>query len=83
MLSWNYWISDGYILPASPDGRLNGEFLSNAICPVNGADTKGPTANITSVGIALGGNSGNGMILTMSIIFRTEHAMRLHCLLQW
>lgn len=60
MLSWNYWISDGYILPASPDGRLNGEFLSNAICPVNGADTKDPTANINSVGIAIGGKSENG-----------------------
>ncbi|MGI6767757.1 MAG: pyruvate formate lyase family protein [Bacilli bacterium] len=60
MPSWNYWISDGYILPASPDGRLNGEFLSNAICPVNGADTKGPTANINSVGIAIGGKSENG-----------------------
>ncbi|HHX80474.1 MAG TPA: hypothetical protein GX692_05370 [Acholeplasmataceae bacterium] len=60
MLSWNYWISDGYILPASPDGRLNGEFLSNAICPVNGADTKGPTANINSVGIAIGGKNKTG-----------------------
>ena len=21
MLSWNYWIGSGFILPASPDGR--------------------------------------------------------------
>ncbi len=55
MLSWNFWISDGYILPASPDGRPKGQFLSNAICPVNGADIKGPTANTNSVGKALGG----------------------------
>lgn len=60
MLSWNYWVGDGYILPASPDGRANGQFLSNAICPCNGADTKGPTANINSVGNALGGKSEEG-----------------------
>jgi formate C-acetyltransferase len=60
MLSWNYWVGDGFILPASPDGRANGQFLSNAICPSNGADTKGPTANINSVGKALGGKSQEG-----------------------
>jgi trans-4-hydroxy-L-proline dehydratase len=60
MLSWNYWISSGYILPASPDGRAKGQFLSNAICPVNGADIKGPTANANSVGRALGGHSEEG-----------------------
>ncbi|MBI5846100.1 MAG: hypothetical protein HZB23_15695 [Deltaproteobacteria bacterium] len=60
MLSWNYWISDGYILPASPDGRPQGQFLSNAICPVNGTDTKGPTANTNSVGKALGGMDPDG-----------------------
>ena len=60
MLSWNYWVSDGYILPASPDGRPKGRFLSNAICPSNGADLKGPTANANSVGKALGGKSEDG-----------------------
>ena len=60
MLSWNYWISSGYILPASPDGRSQGQFLSNAICPVNGADINGPTANANSVGKALGGHSQDG-----------------------
>lgn len=63
MLSWNYWIKDGYILPASPDGRKKGQFLSNAICPVNGSDTKGPTANINSVGEALGGKRPEGDFL--------------------
>ena len=57
MLSWNYWVGDGYILPASPDGRPKGQFLSNAICPSNGADINGPTANANSVGKALGGKS--------------------------
>jgi len=62
MLSWNYWISDGFILPASPDGRPNGKFLSNALCPSNGADINGPTANVNSVGKVLGGkvSDGNG-----------------------
>ncbi len=55
MLSWNYWVSDGYILPASPDGRPKGKFLSNALCPSTGADINGPTANANSVGKALGG----------------------------
>lgn len=62
MLSWNYWVGDGYILPASPDGRPQGQFLSNAICPSNGADINGPTANTNSVGKVLGGRvtDGNG-----------------------
>jgi formate C-acetyltransferase len=55
MLSWNYWVSDGAVLAASADGRPKGRFLSNAICPSNGADIKGPTANANSVGRALGG----------------------------
>jgi trans-4-hydroxy-L-proline dehydratase len=55
MLSWNYWIADADISPASPDGRKKGQFLSNAICPVNGVDIYGPTANANSVGKALGG----------------------------
>ncbi|GHU82081.1 glycyl radical enzyme [Spirochaetia bacterium] len=60
MLSWNYWISDGYVLCASPDGRKRGQFLSNAICPSNGADSNGPTANSNSVGNALGGRGSSG-----------------------
>ena len=55
MLSWNYWAGDGYVLAASADGRKRGQFLSNAICPSNGADIKGPTANSNSVGKVLGG----------------------------
>jgi formate C-acetyltransferase len=61
MLSWNYWVSDGFILPASPDGRPQGKFLSNALCPSNGADLNGPTANVNSVGKALGGKAADGL----------------------
>ncbi len=60
MLSWNYWAGDGFILSASPDGRTKGQFLSNAICPSNGADIKGPTANANSVGKVLGGKAVEG-----------------------
>ncbi len=60
MLSWNYWISDGFILPASPDGRPKGKFLSNALCPATGADTNGPTANVNSVGKVIGGKAPDG-----------------------
>jgi len=58
MLSWNYWVADGHIMAASADGRPRGRFLSNAICPSSGADVFGPTANVNSVGAALGGHAG-------------------------
>lgn len=57
MLSWNYWVTYAGILFATPDGRAKGQFLSNAICPSNGADIHGPTANSNSVGKALGGKA--------------------------
>ncbi|MBE0685032.1 MAG: hypothetical protein IH585_03450, partial [Anaerolineaceae bacterium] len=61
MLSWNYWVADSFVLPASPDGRPRGQFLSNALCPSNGADIYGPTANVNSVGKVLGGKALDGM----------------------
>ena len=60
MLSWNYWIAYSDILAASPDGRAKGKFLSNALCPSNGADSNGPTANTNSVGKAIGGKAADG-----------------------
>ena len=60
MLSWNYWAGDGFVLAASPNGRAKGRFLSNAICPSNGADIHGPTANANSVGKVLGGRPEDG-----------------------
>ncbi|MHA1324485.1 MAG: pyruvate formate lyase family protein, partial [Candidatus Helarchaeota archaeon] len=61
MLSWNYWAgSDAAYTPATPNGRLAGTFLSNAICPTAGADINGPTAVTNSVGWALGGKSVDG-----------------------
>ncbi len=60
MLSWNYWVGSGYIMKASANGRTENQFLSNAICPSNGADIYGPTANSNSVGEALGGKTEKG-----------------------
>jgi pyruvate-formate lyase len=60
LLSWNYWVADSFVLPASPDGRPQGKFLSNAICPSNGADINGPTANVNSVGKVFGGKAADG-----------------------
>ena len=60
MLSWNYWAGDGFIMAASADGRPKGRFLSNAICPSNGADIKGPTSNTNSIGKVLGGKASDG-----------------------
>ena len=57
MLSWNYWVGDGFVMAASADGRPQGRFLSNAVCPSNGADVKGPTSNTNSVGKVLGGKA--------------------------
>ncbi|RPJ39775.1 MAG: hypothetical protein EHM21_15360 [Chloroflexi bacterium] len=48
------------ILPASPDGRPKGKFLSNALCPSNGADINGPTANVNSIGKVIGGRAAEG-----------------------
>ena len=64
MLSWNYWAGeDAAYTGATPNGRLGGTFLSNAICPTNGADVNGPTSVTNSVGIALGGKSEDGRCL--------------------
>ena len=60
MLSWNYWVGDGYVMAASADGRPRGKFLSNAICPCAGADINGPTANVNSVGKVMGGKDISG-----------------------
>ncbi|RLC01404.1 MAG: hypothetical protein DRH90_16280 [Deltaproteobacteria bacterium] len=60
MLSWNYWAGDGYVMAASANGRTKGQFLSNAICPSNGADINGPTSNANSVGKVLGGKALDG-----------------------
>jgi formate C-acetyltransferase len=65
-LSWNYWVAYAPTTAATPDGRRRGQFLSNAVCPVNGADRKGPTSVIKSVGHLELETAPNGASHTMS-----------------
>jgi trans-4-hydroxy-L-proline dehydratase len=65
-LSWNYWVAYAPSTAATPDGRRRGQFLSNAVCPVNGADRQGPTAVIKSVGKLGLETAPNGASHTMS-----------------
>jgi len=65
-LSWNYWIAYAPTTAAMPDGRRRGQYLSNAVCPVNGADRKGPTSVIKSVGALDLETAPNGASHTMS-----------------
>jgi formate C-acetyltransferase len=65
-LSWNYWIAYAPTTAATPDGRCRGQFLSNAVCPVNGTDRKGPTSVIKSVGKLGLETAPNGASHTMS-----------------
>ncbi|MFH1636741.1 MAG: pyruvate formate lyase family protein [Chloroflexota bacterium] len=65
-LSWNYWIAYAPSTAATPDGRKRGQFLSNGVCPVNGADRLGPTAVVKSVGHIGMETAPNGASQTMS-----------------
>ena len=65
-LSWNYWVAYAPTTAATPDGRRRGQFLSNAVCPVNGADRNGPTSVIKSVGHLDLETAPNGASHTMS-----------------
>ena len=78
-LSWNYWIAYAPTTAATPDGRRRGQFLSNAVCPVNGADRKGPTSVIKSVGKLGLESAPNGASHTMSFspsLLRSPEAAR-------
>ena len=65
-LSWNYWVSYAPTTAATPDGRKRGQYLSNGVCPVNGADRLGPTAVVKSVGCLGMETAPNGASHTMS-----------------
>ena len=85
-LSWNYWIAYAPSTAATPDGRRRGQFLSNAVCPVNGADRQGPTSVIKSVGKLGLETAPNGASHTMSFspaLFRSpEQRQKLKALLR-
>ncbi len=85
-LSWNYWIAYAPSTAATPDGRKRGQYLSNAVCPVNGADRKGPTAVIKSVGHLDLQTAPNGASHTISfspsLLRDPEHRRKLGALLR-
>jgi formate C-acetyltransferase len=85
-LSWNYWIAYAPSTAATPDGRKQGQFLSNAVCPVNVADRKGPTAVIKSVGKLGLETAPNGASHTMSfspsLLRQPEQRQKLIALLR-
>jgi pyruvate formate-lyase/glycerol dehydratase family glycyl radical enzyme len=85
-LSWNYWIAYAPTTAATPDGRRRGQFLSNAVCPVNGADKRGPTAVIKSVGKLGLETAPNGSSHTMSfspsLLRRPEQRQKMIALLR-
>ncbi len=85
-LSWNYWIAYAPTTAATPDGRKRGQYLSNAVCPVNGADRKGPTAVIKSVGHLDLQTAPNGASHTMSyspaMLREPENQQKLMALLR-
>jgi formate C-acetyltransferase len=85
-LSWNYWVAYAPSTAATPDGRRRGQFLSNAVCPVNGADRQGPTAVIKSVGKLGLETAPNGASHTMSfspsLLKHPEQRQKLMALLR-
>jgi trans-4-hydroxy-L-proline dehydratase len=85
-LSWNYWIAYAPATAATPDGRRRGQFLSNAVCPVNGADRNGPTSVIKSVGKLGLETAPNGASHTMSfspnLLRNPEQRQKLKALLR-
>ena len=85
-LSWNYWIGYAPLTAATPDGRRRGTFLSNGVCPVNGADREGPTAAIRSVGHLGLETAPNGashtLNLSPSVLRDEEHVAKLAALLR-
>jgi pyruvate formate-lyase/glycerol dehydratase family glycyl radical enzyme len=85
-LSWNYWVAYAPSTAATPDGRRRGQFLSNAVCPVNGADRQGPTAVIKSVGKLGLETAPNGASHTMSfspsLLKQPEQRQKLMALLR-
>jgi len=85
-LSWNYWISFAPRTAATPDGRKRGSFLSNGVCPVNGADRQGPTSVINSVGnldlVTVPNGASHTISLSPSLIRDEEHKAKLVALLR-
>ncbi len=85
-LSWNYYIPLAPLTAATPDGRRRGEFLSGGVGAVQGMDSKGPTASISSVG-KLGletvpNGASHTITLSPSMVRTPEHIEKLAALIR-
>jgi formate C-acetyltransferase len=49
LISYGLNVFEGALEPATPNGRLAGEPLSNSMSPSNGAEKRGPTATFNSL----------------------------------
>ena len=58
-------VADGPLTNATPDGRKNGDVLSDGIGPVQGTDTSGPTALLRSIAAIDHRSCPNGTLLNM------------------
>jgi trans-4-hydroxy-L-proline dehydratase len=85
-LSWNYFINMGPTTASTPDGRIRGQFLSNAIAPVQGMDKSGPTAafqSVTKLGFDIIPNGASYTVTFNPAMLRDkEHRMKFAALLR-
>ncbi|MFO7963791.1 MAG: pyruvate formate lyase family protein [Desulfobacterales bacterium] len=85
-LSWNYFINMGPTTASTPDGRIRGQFLSNAVAPVQGMDKSGPTAafqSVTKLGFDVIPNGASYTVTFNPAMLRDkEHRMKFAALLR-
>lgn len=65
IFSYGVHVADGMTLGATPDGRKAGEPVSNGISPVNGTESRGPTAVMQSAASAGGSLLSDGTALNL------------------
>ena len=79
-------VADGPLTNATPDGRKNGDVLSDGIGPVQGTDTSGPTALLRSIASIDHTLCQNGTLLNMrfspSAVKTEEDLDKLVCMIR-
>ena len=79
-------IAEGRVLAATPDGRLQGQPVSNGISPANGTELNGMTAALHSGAAVSGANLSSGTAFNMTLnpltIRTDEGAEKLASLLE-
>jgi pyruvate formate-lyase/glycerol dehydratase family glycyl radical enzyme len=79
-------VAEGRVLGATPDGRLQGQAVSNGMSPVNGTELKGMTAALHSAAVASAPHLSSGtafnMVLNPMTIRTDEGVEKLASLLE-